>query len=274
MGLMAFAAGMMTASQSVQADAHDAMQRLKARGVLTAATEPAYEPFEFMQGDKLVGYGPDVLHALAERIGVRLEQTSMPLSGILPGLLSGKFDLAATSLTINPDRAHKVAFTQPIANVSSVILVRADNTTINSLDDLRGKIVGTQQASASERELNKLQEQLQATGKGFGDFKRYQAFPEIQTALLTRQIEALSLPAPMAAVWMKKRPGAFRIATPWNEQRFAAWATRPEDADLRDYLNAELNALKANGTLEQLQEKWFGTAIPTPEKNYLPEGAL
>lgn len=268
------AASLLGGSTVAHADTQDAAQRLKQKGVLTAATEPAYEPFEFMQGDKLVGFGPDLLQALAMRIGVRLDHISMPLSGILPGLLAGKFDLAATSLTINPDRARKIAFTRPIANVSSVVLVRADNTTIHSLDDLRGKVVGTQQASASERELVKLQEQLAASGQGFGDFKRYQAFPEIQAALLTRQIEALSLPAPMAAVWMQKRPGEFRIATPWNEQRFAAWATRPDETALRDYLNTQLDALKADGTVARLQKKWFGTEMPTPDHGYLPEGAL
>lgn len=273
-GVVLLAVSLLSGNNSAHADTQAAGQRLKEKGGLTAATEPAYEPFEFMQGNKLVGFGPDLLHALAERIGVRLDQVSMPLSGILPGLLAGKFDLAATSLTINADRAHKIAFTRPVANVSSVVLVRADNTNIHSLDDLRGKIVGTQQASASERELVKLQEQLVASGQGFGDFKRYQAFPEIQAALLTQQIDALSLPAPMAAVWMQKRPGAFRIATPWNEQRFAAWATRPDEVELRDYLNTQLDALQADGTVGRLQQKWFGTEMPTPNHGYLPEGAL
>ena len=80
------------------------LQRIRHDGVLHAATEPAFEPFEFLQDGQVVGYGNDILHEVARRMGVRLDQQSMSFDAILPGLLAGKFDLAATSLIPSTER--------------------------------------------------------------------------------------------------------------------------------------------------------------------------
>lgn len=252
-----------------------AVDRIKARGELVVGTEPAFEPFEFMQGDTIVGYDTDILHEIVKSLNVKLDQVNLPFSGILPGLAAGKFDLVATAVTITPERAQKYAYTRPVSDTTHVLLVKASNKSINSVDDLAGKKVAGQLASSFEKELKDLDARLEAEHKGkFAELKLYQAFREIQLAVASGQVDAMAISTPMAAVLMKKHPNTFRIAAPLGPKQYLAWVVRPEDKDLRDYINREIGVLKANGTLDKLQMKWFGFSVETPESGYLPAGAL
>ena len=105
---------------------------IKKRGELTVGTEAAYEPYEFMEDGKVVGYGRDILEIMAKKLGVKLIQQNLPFQGLLPGLMSRRFDFVATSVGITEDRAKRFAFTEPIGIVRSVFVVSAKNTCILS----------------------------------------------------------------------------------------------------------------------------------------------
>lgn len=254
----------MCTAEPIQAN-ETTLQRIQREGVLHAATEPAFEPFEFMQNDKIVGYGADILHEVTARLGVKLDQQGMPFNAILPGLLAHKVDLAATTLAETPERAQKVAFTDPIGNLKSMLVASSDNDTINSKFDLVGKVVGTQQNSVVEPEFQTWEAQLkQQGGQGFKATHAYQSYPEIQLALSSKQIDVTAMPLPMAMVWMKQHPGAFKIVDELDfkaQNKNCAWAVRKEDQDLKTAIDGILAALEKDGTLEKLQEKWFGKPL-------------
>src|SRR3984885_15344346 len=86
---------------------------IRKRGQLTVGTEAAYEPFEFVENGKVVGYGHDILEYMAGKLGVPLNQVNLPFQGLLPGLMAHKFDFVATSVGINPDRAKRFALSPP-----------------------------------------------------------------------------------------------------------------------------------------------------------------
>ena len=73
------------------------LAEIKARGQLTVGTEAAYEPYEFVENGVVVGYGRDVLDYMAAKLGVKLVQLNLPFQGLLPGLMSRRFDFVATS---------------------------------------------------------------------------------------------------------------------------------------------------------------------------------
>lgn len=188
------------------------LQRIQHEGVLHAATEPAFEPCEFMQDGKIVGYGTDILHEVAKRMGVRLDQQSMVFNAVLPSLLSHKVDLVATTLVATPERAKKIAFTIPIGEAQEVILTNVDTTNIHDLNDFEGKTVGAQQNAYMVTEYEQLSQNFKAKGgKGITHISEYQSFPEIAIALANKQVDATVLPLPMAAIYMKKNPGKLKI---------------------------------------------------------------
>lgn len=113
-------------------------------------TEAAYEPFEFVENGQVVGFGRDILVAMADKLGVGLEQMNLPFQGLLPGLLSHRFDFVATSVSITPERAKRFAFSQPVGVVRPVLMARADDASITRDLDLAGKVLGTQMGSSSQ----------------------------------------------------------------------------------------------------------------------------
>lgn len=253
----------------------DMIKTIKERGKVVVATEAAFEPFEFVQDGKIVGYNKDILDAVVAGLGVSLEQLNLPFQGLLPGLLAKKFDFVATSVAINEERAKKYAFTRPIGSFDNVVVVRDKEQNIKSPDDLNGKIVATQLASSVQPVLEAHTAALKAKGgKGYGELKLFQAFPETQVALANGQVDAIVISSPTAAVLMRKFPNTYKIVGTVGESSHLAWVTRPEDKDLRDFINTTIDTLNDSGKLKELQMKWFGFRMDTPKQGYLPAGAL
>ena len=138
------------AGLTVPAAAQGTLDHIMESGTVTVGTEAAFPPFEFVEDGEIVGYGKDILDVVVAEMGVELEQLDLPWQGILPGVLAGKFDFVATTVSINEERAKRYAYTIPIANGQPYIMKRKGDDSIMSLDDLVGKNVGTQLASSTE----------------------------------------------------------------------------------------------------------------------------
>ena len=104
-------------------------------------------------------------------------------------------------------------------------------------------------------------------------------FPRIHRFLdyWRREIDAVIQSLPSIAVLVKEHPDAFEVAAPietgvnWTYQ---AWVTRPEDADLRDFISSVIYKMRDDGRLYALQDKWFGFQMEIPDDGYLPPGAV
>ena len=264
------------AAMIVPARAETTLQHVLASRELTVGTEAAFPPFEFVQDGKIVGYGKDILDAVVANLGVKLNQLDVPFQGILPGLDAKKFDFVATSVGITPERALKYAFTFPIAVSSEVIIKRVDEPGITAVEDLNGKVVGTQLGTTTEQEARKADAALKAAGgKGFAELKLYPSFPEVYVALANGELDAAVQSAPNAAVLIKEKPTVFGLAGPVSKaQRYIAWVTRPGDDDLRARISAVIKGLRDDGKLAELQKKWFGFTMALPDSGYLPPGSL
>lgn len=248
---------------------------IKKRGKLTVGTEAAYEPFEYVENGQVVGYGHDVLELMAAKLGVKLEQMNLPFQGLLPGLMSHKFDFVATSVGITPERAKRFAFSQPVGVVRSVLMVRVDETDIKSGMDIAGKTIGTQMGSSSQPVADEFEKELkEKTGKGYAGTRLFQAYPDVSNALANKTIDVALMPSNIAAVQMRKQPNAFRIAGTIGQPKLLAWVANPNDLEIRKFINDSLDEFRANGKLAALQKKWFGGPMDTPRENYLPQGAI
>lgn len=248
---------------------------IKSRGQLTIGTEAAYEPYEFVKDGAVTGYGRDVLLLISEKMGVKLNQLNLPFQGLLPGLMTRKFDFVATSVGINEERAKRFLFTRPTGIVNSTILVRADNEAIQSPADLDQAILGTQLGSSSIPIAEAYSAQLKTQGKsGFSDIRLFTAYPDVASALANKSITAAVIPSNIAAVQMKANPGVFKDVGSIGEPKILAWVVNPKDKEILEFVNASLDELAASGKLEELQIKWFGTPLNLPTSGYLPAGAL
>ncbi|MEO7077806.1 MAG: transporter substrate-binding domain-containing protein, partial [Rhodococcus sp. (in: high G+C Gram-positive bacteria)] len=121
---------------------------VKDNGVLVVGTEGTYSPFSFQGANgQLTGYDIDVVDAVAGELGVRVEYVQTPFDSIFAGLQSGRFDLIANQVTINPDRQNAYDLSKPYTVSEGEILDSATSTAITSVADLAGKT--TAQSSTS-----------------------------------------------------------------------------------------------------------------------------
>ena len=113
-------------------------------GVLTMGTNATFPPYEYKDGDAVVGIDPDIAQALADKLGLKLEVVDMEFDSLIASVQSGKVDIVLAGMTVNEERKKNVDFTDSYANGVQVIIV-AEDSDISTSDDLEGKLIGVQQ---------------------------------------------------------------------------------------------------------------------------------
>ncbi|TDV03516.1 transporter substrate-binding domain-containing protein [Paraburkholderia caballeronis] len=247
----------------------DLLGRINANKEITIATEARYAPFEYVDNGKIVGYDADLMaYVLKSLPDVKVKQLDLPFQGLLPGLDAKRFDIVVTAVTVNKDRASHFAFTLPVADATTGVLLRSNETSIKSPDDLNGKIVGSQTGSAQLQALIALDKKLkEAGGPGLKQIKQYVAFDEAYADLAVGRLDAVAQSLANLGPLMKSRPGVFAVLPQTiGPKSYFAWVVR-KDADSASLLKLFSDGIaRANqdGTMKKLQQKWFGSTMDVP----------
>ncbi len=266
---------MATVLSANSAMAETMLEKIQSAGKIVVATEAAFKPIEYVEDGKIVGFGSDLLVEVVKDLGVEVEQLDVPFQGILTGLAAGQYDLIATSVAINPERAQSYAFSRPLFTIENVIVVAADNNSITDVADLNGLLVGTQLGSSTEAVARSINDDLKAAGgSGYEDLRLYQTFPDTAFALRSGQVDALVIGSLSAGEFMAASPDTFRVAMSYGDPVYISWVARPDSLDLLAAVNATITRLADSGELAALQEKWIGVATQSPADGYLPDGAV
>lgn len=247
----------------------DLLDRIKAKKEIVIATEARYAPFEFIENGKIVGYNADLMRVVMTQLpDVNVRQLDLPFQGLLPGLDTKAFDIVVTAITINKERASHFSFTSPVAISMTGLLVKERDSALNAIADLNNKTVGSQSGSVQLQALIALDKQLKDSGTpGFKAIKQYVSFDEAYADLASGRLDAVAQSIANLGPLLKSRPGLFKVLPgSIGEQSYFAWAAR-KDADsetLVKLFNDGIARAAANGTLTQLQTKWFGTTMDIP----------
>ncbi|MBC7659454.1 MAG: transporter substrate-binding domain-containing protein [Chitinophagaceae bacterium] len=130
---------------SFAADDKSVLDKIKSKGVLRVGIEPGFLPFEMRtpQGE-WIGFDIDMMEAYAKSLGVKAEFVSTKWEGIIPGLMAGKYDLIVSGMTINPERAKIVLFSEPYYEAGlKILLPKSHAKDVKTWQDLDqpGKII-------------------------------------------------------------------------------------------------------------------------------------
>ena len=120
--------------------------KLATDGVLTMGTNATFPPYEYYEGDKIVGIDAEISQAIAEKLGLTLEIVDMDFNSLVSAVQSGKIDISAAGMTVTEDRLQNVDFTDSYSTGVQVVIVPEDSE-IASVDDLAGKLIGVQDAT-------------------------------------------------------------------------------------------------------------------------------
>ncbi len=260
------AAGVATLATSRRARADDILATIKARGTLIVGVEAAYVPFCFFKDGKIVGYDPDITALGAARLGVTPREVDTAWNGIIPALYEKKFDCIISGMTITKARSEKVLFSMPYADASNVMFLRADDTRFRDGDNMSGKIVGVQLGGAAANVVKNFELKLKAKGlPGYKEVKEYEHYPEAYQDLLNKRLDVVVNTISTLIVVMHDAPGKFKILPGVSDiKAYFGMAFRKEDVALQQVFNTLLATMKQDGRLTELQKKWFGTAMETP----------
>ncbi len=236
---------------------------------LTVGTEARFAPFEYVDNGKIVGYDSDLLQYVLKSLpGVQLKQLDLPFQGLLPGLDAKRFDLVVTAVTVNKDRAAHFAFTLPVADATTGVLLRTNETAIKAPNDLNGKTVGSQTGSAQLQALvaldrNSRMRAAPASRRSSSTSRSTKPMPTSPSAGSTPSPQSVANLGPL----MKSRPGVFVVlpATIGPKSYFAWTARKDEDsASLLKLVSDGIARANRDGTMKALQLKWFGSTMEVP----------
>jgi polar amino acid transport system substrate-binding protein len=225
--------------------------------VLKIGTEGAYPPFNNLTSDgKLVGFDIDIANALCEEMKVKCEFVTQDWDGIIPALQAGKFDAIIASMSITPERAEKVDFTNKYYNTPPAIVAAKDSDIKGvTKEDLAGKTIGV---ATSTTHYN-------YTEKTYTDstIKGYPSSQEEQTDLANGRLDAINDDISVLEEWLKTPDGAcckiVGTITPVPEIHGpgAGIAVRKGETDLVNKFNAAIDAIRANGKYKEINAKYF-----------------
>lgn len=220
---------------------------------LVVATDTNFPPFEFKDPatGKHTGFDVELWDAIATVVGVDYTLQPMDFNGIIPGLQSGQLDVGIAGMTIKPERAEVVDFSDPYYNAGLLILVKIDNQDITDVKSLAGKIVSTKLGTTSEDFAKK--------EAGAKEVKLFPNNDAMFMELMAGGADAVIFDSPVVSDFMRTvGKGQVKVVGPLYMGQSYGIAF-PKGSDMVAKTNAALKQLKDNGAYRELYIKWFGT---------------
>jgi len=234
--------------------AADTLSEIQSRGVLRVGMEPGYMPFEMTdQKGEIIGFDVDVAKQIAKAMGVKLELVSTAWDGIIPALMTNKFDMIMSGMTITPQRNLKIAFANPYIVVGQSILVKKQYANeVKSYKDLNNKKfkIGSKLGTTGE----------QATKRMIGNasYISFETEQEGVMDLVNGKIDAFVYDLPyMAIANAQKSEGKLIFLDKPFTYEPLGWAVRQGNPDFLNWLDNFLSQMKNDGSYDKIYQKWF-----------------
>ena len=218
---------------------------------LRVATDATFPPMEFVENGKRTGFDVELVEAIGQTLGRKIEWIDIDFKGLVPGLISKRFDMAVSAIYITDERKKVVDFTAPYYAGGLVVMVKDGNTAIKAPADINGKKVSVQVGTKSVSFLRDTYPQVQRVEVE----KNQEMFNLVEIG----RADAAVTGKPAAMQYVKTRGGLRMVEQPLTTEEYGM-AVRKDTPELTRALNAALAKVKADGTYAKLTQKWFGTA--------------
>lgn len=213
---------------------------------LVMATNAEFPPYEYWEGEKVVGIDAEIAEAIAEELGMELKIEDMAFDSIITAVTSGKADIGAAGMTVTEDRLKNVNFSDTYATATQVVIVTEDSD-ITSPDDLVGKKVGVQLGTTGDIYAEDIEDAtIERYNKGF----------EAVQALMQNKIDAVIIDNQPAKVFVTENEGLKILDEAFTDEEYAI-AIAKDNTELLEKVNTALANLKESGKLDEIVAKYI-----------------
>lgn len=241
-----------TADSGAPAPAGEGGVELITAGQLTTCTQLPYEPFQFREGDRIVGFDVEMVDLVAARLGVTQQIVETPFDNIQSGIAldTGLCDLGAAAMTITEVRDENLDFSDPYFDATQALLV-PPGSDIAGAEQLPGRRLGVQTSTTGAQYA---QENLSGA-----ELVTFDDIGLLLTAVQTGEVDAaINDNAPLLD-FANKNPG-FTVTTEFDTGEQYGYPVRTGNTALLEEINGAIADARADGTYDTIYEKWFGRA--------------
>ncbi len=212
---------------------------------LTMATNAEFPPFEYLEGEEIVGADVDIAKAIAEKLGRELEITNIDFDAALTGAATGKYDVAIAGITADDERKQNMNFSDDYYKASQAIIVMSDSS-IKTAADLTGKTISCQEGTTGEKYLLENSYSVQSFKTG----------AEAISALTAGKVDAVVIDNAVAKALSDKQEGKTIVLDEALTQESYAIALKLGNNELTEKINSALKELKESGKLAEIFNKY------------------
>lgn len=246
-----------TATSEVASIAAQVPAAIKAKGTLTVATEAQYAPNEFLASDghTIIGMDADIVKALGEVMGLKVQLVNANFEAIIPGIKAGRYDLGASSFTDTKEREKVVDFVDYYSAGISFYAKSTANPGVNELADLCGKTSAVEKGTVEQEEAEKQSKKCAKEGKKAVGVLSFPGQNAVNLAVSSGRAELGMADSPVVAYQIKQNNGLFKLIG--KSYGFAPYGLAiPKTSGMTQPISAALKELIANGTYLKILEKW------------------
>ena len=216
-------------------------------GKLTMATNAEFPPYEYYEGEKVVGIDAEVAEKIADKLGLELEIKDVSFDSIIPGVQSGKYDMGMAGMTVTDERKRSVNFSDSYATGIQSVIVKEDSK-IASIDDLKGKKIGVQTATTGDI--------YASDDYGEDNVKRYENGAAAVAALTANKVDCVIIDNEPAKSYVEANKGLKILDTEYAVEDYAICFSKDSE-ELQKKVNDALKELKKDGTVQKIVDKYI-----------------
>ena len=217
------------------------------KGVLTMATNAYFPPYEYYEGDNIVGIDAEIAQAVADKLGLTLKIEDMEFDSIITAVATGKADMGLAGMTVTEERKKNVNFSDTYATGVQVVIVPEDSQ-IDDIDDLADAKIGVQLSTTGD---------IYCTDD-FGEdhVEEYNKGNDAIMALKAGKVDAVVIDNEPAKSFVAANEGLKILETEYVTEEYAA-ALNKDNTELLDQINKALSELKAEGKIDEIISKYI-----------------
>lgn len=218
-----------------------------AKETLTMVTNAEFPPYEYYEGDNVVGIDAEIAQLIADKLGMDLEIVDVAFESIVPGVQAGKYDMGMAGMTVSEERLESVNFSSSYATGVQVVIVKEDGP-IASLDDISGKMIGVQTNTTGD---------IYASGD-YGDeyVTRYDNGALAVEGLKSGKVDCVIIDNEPAKAYVAANEGLKILDTEYTVEDYAICFAK-ENTELQEKVNGALEALIADGSVQKIIDKYI-----------------